>query len=57
MKPWSLRPGEKVIVTRRALEDLAHHLENPEMSSPNQFKQDAKTITEQLANRTNAHES
>ena len=37
MKPWSKRPGEKVIITRRALEDLVHHLENPDLFAPNQY--------------------
>jgi hypothetical protein len=57
MKPWSKRPGEKVIITRRALEDLVHHLENPDMFAPTQYIQDAKTIREQLADRMNKLES
>ena len=57
MKPWSKRPGEKVVITRRALEDLAHHLENPDMFAPNQYMEDAKTIREQLADPMNKLES
>ena len=57
MKPWSKRLGEKVVIIRRALEDLVHHLENPDMFAPNQYIQDAKTIREQLADRKNVHES
>ena len=57
MKPWSMRPGEKVIITRRALEDLVHHLENPDLFAPTQYIEDAKTIREQLADRMNKLES
>lgn len=56
MQPWSLRPGERVIITRRALEGLVHHLENPAMFAPNQYIQAANTIREQLADRRNVHE-
>ena len=56
MKPWSQRPGEKVIITRRALADLIHHLDNPDMFAENQFKEDALTIRQQLADRTNVYE-
>ena len=55
MKPWSKRLGEKVIITRRASEDLVHHLENPDMFAPNQYIQDAMTIREQLEDRMNVH--
>ncbi len=45
-----------MVITRRALEDLVHHLENPDMFAPSQYIQDAKTIREQLAERMNVHE-
>lgn len=57
MKSWSQGPGAKVIVTKRVLEDLIHHLENPDMFAPNQYEQDAKMIKEQLAEEKNAYES
>jgi hypothetical protein len=57
MKLWSKRPSEKVIFTRKELEDLVHHLENPDMFAPNQYLEDAKTIREQLADRMNKLES
>ena len=56
MQPWAKRPGDKIIVTRRFLEDLIHHRENPDMFAGNQFRQDVKTIREQLEDRTNVHE-
>jgi len=56
MQPWAKRPGEKIIITRRELEDLIHHLENPDMFAANQYKEDAKTIRDQLADQTNVHE-
>ncbi len=56
MKPWAKRPGDKMIVTRRFLEDRIHHLENPDMFAANQFRQDVIMIREQLADRTNVHE-
>jgi hypothetical protein len=59
MKPGSKRPGEKVIITRRALEDLIHHLENPKMFAPAQYREDALTIREQLnlQDERNRHET
>jgi len=56
MTPWSKRPGEKVIITRRAIAGLIHHLESPKMLAPIQFREDANTIRDQLADRTNVYE-
>ncbi|MGA0274650.1 MAG: hypothetical protein ACO3L6_01175 [Dehalococcoidia bacterium] len=57
MISWAKRPGEKVIITRRALEDLIFHLENAETYSKRQFVEDAKQLRDQLNHSANRRRS